>query len=159
MRPSRGTGIRGRSEAVRGRRGRAAIVVRSRRHPPSPGPPADVGEPRDPGAGVGQAQDAGGDDATLRYAEWRAVVAEFAAGRLGRAAQALLPQVIAHACLGAAVAAYEQWLRYDDSDPGETLDGALRALSVGFQEHEPGPGAGEAALRHAPSPGRTKTPA
>lgn len=96
---------------------------------------------------------------TLRYAEWRAVVAEFAAGRLGRAADALLPQVIAHACLGAAVAAYEQWLRQDDSDLGEFLDRALRALSPGFQEYEPGPEAGESALRHAPPPGPRETPA
>lgn len=74
---------------------------------------------------------------TLRYAEWRAVVAEFAAGRLGQAPDALLPQVIAYACLGAAVAAYEQWLRQDGSDLGEFLEVALRALSPGFQDQEP----------------------
>ena len=66
---------------------------------------------------------------TLRYAEWRRVVAEFAAERLGRTPDALLPQVIAHACLGAAVAAYEQWLRQEGSDLSGFLDEALRALS------------------------------
>ncbi|WP_210588503.1 mycofactocin system transcriptional regulator [Streptomyces sp. GESEQ-35] len=73
---------------------------------------------------------------TLRYAEWRAVVAEFVAPRLGRPTDALLPQVIAHACLGAAVAAYEQWLRHDGSDLSDFLDQALRALAPGFQAYE-----------------------
>ncbi|MFC8517197.1 mycofactocin system transcriptional regulator [Streptomyces sp. NPDC057257] len=71
---------------------------------------------------------------TLMYAEWRAVVAEFAARRLGEPADALLPQVIAYACLGAAVAAYEQWLRQDGSDLAGFLDEALRALASGFGE-------------------------
>lgn len=70
---------------------------------------------------------------TLMYAEWRAVVAEFAADRLGLAPDALLPQVIAYSCLGAAVAAYEQWLRKDGSDLAGFLDEALRALGPGFQ--------------------------
>ena len=48
---------------------------------------------------------------TLRYAAWRAVVAEFAAGRLGGRPGDLLPQLVAHLCLGAALTAYEQWLR------------------------------------------------
>jgi len=69
---------------------------------------------------------------TLMYAEWRAVVAEFAADRLGRTADTLLPQVVAYACLGAAVAAYEQWLRQDGSDLADFLDEALRALTPGF---------------------------
>ncbi|MGI5460300.1 mycofactocin system transcriptional regulator [Streptomyces sp. CA-249302] len=74
---------------------------------------------------------------TLMYAEWRAVVAEFAARRLGQAADALLPQVIGHACLGAAVAAYEQWLRQDGSDLAGFLDEALRVLAPGFGEPPP----------------------
>lgn len=77
---------------------------------------------------------------TLRYAEWRAVVAEFVAERLGRPQDDLLPQVIAYACLGAAVAAYEQWLRDDASDLGELLDRSLRALASGFREQEPSRG-------------------
>jgi TetR/AcrR family transcriptional regulator, regulator of mycofactocin system len=72
---------------------------------------------------------------TLRYADWRAVVAEFVAERLGQPRTALMPQVIAYACLGAAVAAYEQWLRHEDRDLGELLDHALRALESGFPEH------------------------
>ncbi|MGW1214946.1 mycofactocin system transcriptional regulator [Streptomyces sp. NPDC002499] len=73
---------------------------------------------------------------TLRYAEWRAVVAEFAATRVAQPPDALLPQVIAYTCLGAAVAAYEQWLRQDGSDLSTFLDEALRALGPGFQQHE-----------------------
>ncbi len=65
---------------------------------------------------------------TLRYAAWREVVARFAAGRLGLDEQELLPQLIAHTCLGAALTAYEQWLRRPDSDLDALLDAAMRAL-------------------------------
>jgi mycofactocin system transcriptional regulator len=71
---------------------------------------------------------------TLRYAAWRAVVAEFAAHRLQLPATALLPQTIAYAVLGAAIAAYEHWLQDDDSDLDLYLDQTLRALASGFQD-------------------------
>ncbi|MFF2846066.1 mycofactocin system transcriptional regulator [Streptomyces sp. NPDC058001] len=74
---------------------------------------------------------------TLRYADWRAVIAEFVARRLGRPVDATLPQVIAYAALGTAVASYEQWLRDEDSDLDTLLDRALRELANGFQGHEP----------------------
>lgn len=48
--------------------------------------------------------------ATLRYADWRQVVAEFVAARRGEAAEALTPQTIAWACLSISLSAYEQWL-------------------------------------------------
>ncbi|HVV29608.1 MAG TPA: mycofactocin system transcriptional regulator [Mycobacteriales bacterium] len=48
---------------------------------------------------------------TLRYAEWRDVVADFVATRTDQRSTDLLPQLTAHAALGAAVTAYEQWLR------------------------------------------------
>jgi streptomycin 6-kinase len=63
-------------------------------------------------------------------------VAEFAAKRVAQPPDALLPQVIAYTCLGAAVASYEQWLRQDGSDLSTFLNEALRALGPGFQEHE-----------------------
>ena len=49
---------------------------------------------------------------TLRYADWRDVVARFAARRrlVGRLVR---PQLVGHLALGAAVAAYEEWLRDD----------------------------------------------
>lgn len=65
---------------------------------------------------------------TLRYAAWRRVVAEFAAERLDLGADELLPQVVAHTSLGAALTAYEQWLRRPGSDLAELLDQALHAL-------------------------------
>ncbi|WP_243788623.1 mycofactocin system transcriptional regulator [Saccharopolyspora gloriosae] len=69
---------------------------------------------------------------TLRYADWRAVVADFAAERLGTSARALEPQTIAHAALGAALAAYDHWLERPGADLCATLDSALRRLAAGF---------------------------
>jgi TetR/AcrR family transcriptional regulator, regulator of mycofactocin system len=73
---------------------------------------------------------------TPMYARWRAVIAEFAAGRVGAAPQDLLPQLIAYAALGAAVAAYEQWLRDPDAELEPLLDLAMAELSRGFGGHE-----------------------
>lgn len=65
---------------------------------------------------------------TLRYAAWREVVAAFAATRLDQAPGDLLPQLVGHLCLGAALTAYEQWLRDPTTELQELLDRALRAL-------------------------------
>jgi len=65
---------------------------------------------------------------TLRYAAWRHVVAQFVAQRLDEPVNALLPQLIAHSCLGAAITAYEQWLACPGADLQTLLDRALRAL-------------------------------
>src|SRR3546814_12898967 len=43
----------------------------------------------------------------LRYAAWRAVVAEYVARRTGAAPQDALPQLVGHVALGAAVASYD----------------------------------------------------
>ncbi|TCP54135.1 TetR family transcriptional regulator [Tamaricihabitans halophyticus] len=69
---------------------------------------------------------------TLRYADWRLVVAEFVGERLGEPADALRPQAIAHATLGVAIAAYQQWLADPTVELTQLLDTALRALSTGF---------------------------
>jgi mycofactocin system transcriptional regulator len=74
---------------------------------------------------------------TLRYAAWRAVVAEFVAHRLNQQVDDLLPQVIAHALLGTAVASYAQWLKEDATNLDDLLDQAMRELTNGFQGHEP----------------------
>lgn len=60
---------------------------------------------------------------TLRYAAWRDVVARHVALRLGADERSLVPQVVAHTALGAALAAYEQWL----ADPGSDLPTLLTA--------------------------------
>jgi TetR/AcrR family transcriptional regulator, regulator of mycofactocin system len=68
---------------------------------------------------------------TLRYAAWRQVIAEFAAERTGQPPTALAPRTIAHAALGVAIAAYEQWLETTPTtptDPTTLLDTAMREL-------------------------------
>jgi mycofactocin system transcriptional regulator len=66
---------------------------------------------------------------TLRYAGWRAVVADHAATRLGVQAADLGPQLLAHQLLASCVAAYEQWLAQPGSDLQELLDAAIRTLA------------------------------
>ena len=58
---------------------------------------------------------------TLRYAGWRAVVAEHVARRTGQQAAAFGPQLLAHQLLASCVAAYEHWL----ADPTADLQGLL----------------------------------
>ncbi len=65
---------------------------------------------------------------TLRFAAWRGVIADFVAQRTGQRADELLPRTIAHAMLGVAVAAYEEWLARPDADLCELLDSAVLAL-------------------------------
>jgi len=71
---------------------------------------------------------------TLRYAAWRQVIADFVADRARLPsgapppAGALLPQAIAYAMLGVAIAAYEQWL-CGDGDLCDLLDAAVRTLT------------------------------
>jgi mycofactocin system transcriptional regulator len=74
---------------------------------------------------------------TLRFASWRAVVAEFVAHWTGQRADALLPQAVAAAHLGVAVSAYEQWLARDDADLVAILDEALGLLATGFAAEVP----------------------
>ena len=69
---------------------------------------------------------------TLRFAAWRAHNAEFVAERTGQRPDALAPQAIAHAVLGVAVAAYEQWLDDENAELGALLDAAVRELGAAF---------------------------
>lgn len=69
---------------------------------------------------------------TLKYAEWRAVVARFVAGRTGEPESAAVPQLVGHVALGAAVAAYEQWLADDDLALDAALAAAFDELRLGF---------------------------
>ncbi len=75
-------------------------------------------------------------NSTLHFAEWRAVLAEFAAERLGLGPGDLLPNVIAYSALGAALAGYEQWLKDDAADLAALLDDALGELAAGFRQRE-----------------------
>lgn len=71
---------------------------------------------------------------TLRYAEWRAVVAEFVADRFGLSQDALVPQSVAYATLGVCLAAYEQWLGAPELELSEVLRAALTSLASGFDD-------------------------
>ncbi|HEY6793577.1 MAG TPA: mycofactocin system transcriptional regulator [Kineosporiaceae bacterium] len=72
---------------------------------------------------------------TLRYAAWRAVVAEFVAVRTGAGPSDLLPRLVGHAALAASVAAYEQWLATPGSDLADLLQTSYTELSRGFAGH------------------------
>lgn len=62
---------------------------------------------------------------TLRYADWRHVVATFVAQRCEVPVDSLMPQVVSHVLLGAAVAAYEQWLASELNALDELLDASI----------------------------------
>lgn len=63
--------------------------------------------------------------ATLKYAQWRAVIAEFVARRLNISITSPQPTIAGHAALAMALAAYEQWLL----DPTASLPGLIRTAS------------------------------
>jgi len=69
---------------------------------------------------------------TLRFAAWRDVIAEFVAERTGQRPDSLAPQAIAHAILGVAVAAYQQWLDDENAELDALLDAAMRQLGAAF---------------------------
>lgn len=71
-------------------------------------------------------------NAMARYQQWREVVEEFVAARLGTPQKSLIPRTIAYSALGCALAAYEQWLEDDNSDHLELLDGAFRSVATQF---------------------------
>ena len=64
----------------------------------------------------------------LRYREWRAVVAEFAAGRMGTAADDPLAQLAGHVALALALAAYERWLASDELGLTDAVGMSMRSL-------------------------------
>ena len=70
----------------------------------------------------------------LRSADWRGVVARFAARRLDQPGEALLPQLIGHVSLGAAVTAYEQWLADESADLPRLLSAAFGALDLNLPQ-------------------------
>ncbi|HWF73593.1 MAG TPA: hypothetical protein VG186_09630, partial [Solirubrobacteraceae bacterium] len=71
----------------------------------------------------------------LRYADWCAVIAGFVVTRLGTDPDDHIPQVIASAALGTAMATYRHWIRNEDTNLLVLLDLGFRLLSAGFDEH------------------------
>jgi mycofactocin system transcriptional regulator len=64
---------------------------------------------------------------TLMYAQWRDVVAEFVAQR---SSDAMLPRLVGHLMLGAAVTAYEQWLEDPSADLAALLSETVTRVPV-----------------------------
>jgi mycofactocin system transcriptional regulator len=69
---------------------------------------------------------------TLQFAHWRAVIAGFAAQRLGLDPEDHLPVTIGYCALGTSIAAYEQWLQDPGADLGALLDAGFSGLARGF---------------------------
>jgi TetR/AcrR family transcriptional regulator, regulator of mycofactocin system len=101
-------------------------VVESNRYPPKEEPGLRTRMTLITGSAALQAHSA------LRYAEWRGVVATWAAGRRGEAPDDFVPRVIAYAALGSAMASFERWVASEDEDLLELLDAAFVALAAGF---------------------------
>ena len=68
----------------------------------------------------------------LRYAEWREVVAAFAARRLRAKPDDYAPRAIGHAALAASTAAFAQWVEHPEKDLLKLLDGGYAMLAAGF---------------------------
>lgn len=66
------------------------------------------------------------------YAGWRAVVADFVAGRLGTRAGDLVPQTVAWSMLGVALAAYEYWLAHEGVPLSEAMGEAFDTVAAGI---------------------------
>jgi mycofactocin system transcriptional regulator len=64
-------------------------------------------------------------NSALRHAEWLAVVARYAARRMGGSPDDLGPLIVAHISQAASSAAYEQWLRDESSDLAELVHRAF----------------------------------
>ncbi len=69
-------------------------------------------------------------NAAIRHADWLAVVARYAARRMGLSPEDLGPQLAAQVSLGASSAAYEIWLRDESSDLMELIDRAFRMVHM-----------------------------
>ena len=66
----------------------------------------------------------------LRYGEWRSVIADYVARRLGLAPANLMPRVVGHVSLALALSAYEEWLESSDASLPTLLDQAMAALAA-----------------------------
>jgi TetR/AcrR family transcriptional regulator, regulator of mycofactocin system len=69
-------------------------------------------------------------NAALRYADWIAVVARYAARRMGVSSDDLGAQLVAHVSHGASSVAYEQWLRDTSSDLFEIIQRAFKVVQT-----------------------------
>jgi TetR/AcrR family transcriptional regulator, regulator of mycofactocin system len=70
----------------------------------------------------------------LRYADWRGVVAEFAAERLGASAHDLVPRSLGYAALAASTAAFTHWVEHPSEDLLRLLDRTYHLMAAGFDQ-------------------------
>jgi TetR/AcrR family transcriptional regulator, regulator of mycofactocin system len=70
----------------------------------------------------------------VRYAEWRAVIAEFAAARLGQRPDDLMPLTLGYAALGTSIAAFVRWVGNPDDDLEQNLLAGYARLARGFDD-------------------------
>lgn len=70
----------------------------------------------------------------LRYAAWRAVVADFVARRLGQWPGDLFPVLAGRVALAVAISAYEKWLDDDSTALQNLIREAADALKVSLQQ-------------------------
>jgi TetR/AcrR family transcriptional regulator, regulator of mycofactocin system len=68
----------------------------------------------------------------VHYGEWEQAISDFAATRMGQAAESLFPLAVGRATLAACRAAYDRWSARADADLTFYLDAALAALAAGF---------------------------
>lgn len=68
----------------------------------------------------------------IMYADWRQVIADFCARKLGLAPTDHLPQTLGWLALGVALAAYEQWLNEPHAQLVDLLDEGARTLVTGL---------------------------
>ena len=71
--------------------------------------------------------------AAVHYDAWERAISDFAATRLGEAADSLYPLAVGRATLAACQAAYDRWSARADAELTYYLDAALAALASGFE--------------------------
>ncbi len=64
----------------------------------------------------------------MQNAKWAGVVSRYAARRLDASPEELGPQLVGQIALGAANAAYEEWLRNESSDLDEVIHRAFEMV-------------------------------
>lgn len=64
----------------------------------------------------------------LRYRQWRAVIAEYVADRLGQDSDDLIPAMTGQVSLALALTAYERWLASPEESMADLLEAAMAAL-------------------------------
>ena len=70
----------------------------------------------------------------VRYADWRHVVAEFVAERLGVDADDLIPLTVGHMALGASMSAFVRWVSHPDEDLRAHMRTGYRHLARAFDD-------------------------